>query len=77
MSRTWPLMAESDDLTPLPKDADQVLREARSAAVDLLVEVDDMEAELRDLRRRARARLKHYERLVQEHLGQLSLLEER
>lgn len=48
--------------TDVPTQAE--LAEARSAAVDAALAADDLEAEARKARRRASARMKHYEDLV-------------
>ena len=40
------------------------LTEARTAAVDAAMEADDLEAQARQARRRASARMKHYEDLL-------------
>lgn len=70
-------MANSeDDPSPLPTNADNALSAARSEAVGLIMESERLELQARHARRHARARLKHYERLVQEHLGQMSILDE-
>lgn len=70
-------MQESDVLSPLPVNAgDERLIAARRAAVDLIRQAESLEVEARDVRRRARARLKHYERLLAEYQGQLSVLDE-
>ena len=68
---------QKTDLAPLPADTgDEQLIAARRAAVDLIRQAEDLEAEARDVRRRARARLKNYERLLAEYQGQLSVLDE-
>lgn len=45
-------------------------------AVNMLIEAEEVEADARQARRRARARLKHYENLLDEYNGQLTLIEE-
>jgi hypothetical protein len=70
-------MPEPENPPPLPAGAgDEKLIAARRAAVDLIRQAEDLEAEARDVRRRARARLKHYERLLAEYQGQMSVLDE-
>lgn len=70
-------MHGSDEPAPLPiGKSDPRLLEARRAAVDLIRQAEELEAEAREVRRRARSRLKHYERLLAEYQGQLSVLDE-
>lgn len=70
-------MSHPSDVAPLPDalEARNELHSARSRAVDALLEAEDLEAQARRARRQATARLKHYERLLQEHQGQLKLWE--
>lgn len=68
---------ESASVPPLPAgEVEQRLIAARTAAVDLLRKAEDLEAEVRDTRRRARSRLRHYEALLSEYQGQMSVLDE-
>lgn len=52
------------------------LREARSAAVEAMLAAEEADKTARTARRKARQRLKTYERLLEEHAGQLALLPE-
>lgn len=52
------------------------LVQARTSAVDALMQAEDLEMQLRTARRVARSRTKHYERLLAEYHGQLSVLDE-
>jgi len=67
----------ANDVTPLPASAgsplEEELQEARGDAVDALLEAEEREAEARKARRRATSRLRHYEALLLEHGGQLTL----
>ena len=73
-----------DDPAPLPKtdpqnvsaETMQRLAFARGSAVDLLRKAEELEAQARDTRRRARSRLKHYENLLAEFQGQMSVFDE-
>lgn len=49
------------------------LRVARADAVDALLDAERLEAEARKARRRATAKNKHYEDLLLEHGGQMTL----
>lgn len=49
------------------------LREARSEAVEAMLAAEEADKIARQARRRARQKLKLYDRLLQEHSGQLSL----
>lgn len=49
------------------------LREARSAAVESMLAAEEADKIARHARRKARQRLKYYERLLEEHAGQLAL----
>jgi hypothetical protein len=63
-----------------PSEHEEILKElqrARSSAVTALLEAREAEVVARGLRRKATALLKHYERLLQEHNGQLHLPYER
>lgn len=52
---------------------EQQLLEARASAVDAQLEADELEAAARKARRRATARMKHYEDLLLIHQGQMTL----
>lgn len=52
------------------------LEEARTAAAVAEVEADDAERQARRKRRHASNLLKRYDRLVQEHMGQLAFMPE-
>lgn len=67
--------SESDELSPAPKGADEEVLEARRKAVDALLFAEESEQAAHRARRIARSKQKHYERLVQENMGQLSILE--
>lgn len=64
-----------DDLPPLPDNPDAEILDARKRAVDALLHAESLEAAAHRARRHARAKEKHYERLLQERMGQMSILE--
>lgn len=68
------------NVAPIPPtvqgDALQQLKATRSEAVDALVRADELEMDARAARRLARARLRNYERLLEEFAGQLRLIED-
>jgi hypothetical protein len=65
-------MAKPDsDLKPPPTK--EQLEEARQRATAALLEAEREEASARRARRRATARMKHYERLLAEHNGAIPL----
>jgi hypothetical protein len=63
----------SDLPPPYPPNANEALKQARTAAVDALLVAEELESTARLARRRAASRLKHYEDMVLEHNGQLTL----
>ena len=65
-----PPTSPSDDLLA------QRVREARSAAVDAGLEADALEAKARRARRLANSKMQHYESLLLELQGQMTLEEE-
>lgn len=66
----------AEDVPDLPKgEVIPALREARSEAVAAMLDAEEADKIARHKRRRARQKLRFYDRLLQEHGGQLQLPE--
>jgi len=71
------MTATRANVPALPAQTPSALRErllsARAEAVDAILKAEELEGQARTTRRSANAKLKHYERLLEEASGQLRL----
>lgn len=69
-------MTTTSPETPISRDILDKIEEARRAATVAELEAEDAEREARRKRRHAKNLMNRYERLVQEHMGQLAFMPE-